>query len=182
AIGLHGAGYNLTGITPVGLPAILFGTNGKIAWGSTVGSLDTNDVYQLTLNPSNSKEYLYKGTYIPFEQKQVKIKVKNQADHVLDVYKSKQGFVSTWDENNHTAYAQKRSWEGVEIETLLGWANAAKASNWDEFLAQAKRVAATITWFYADTKDNIGVAALGRLPIRPENQHIQLPAKGDGSM
>lgn len=182
AIGLHGAGYNLTGITPVGLPAILFGTNGKIAWGSTVGSLDTNDVYQLTLNPSNSKEYLYKGVYIPFEHKQVKIKVKNQADHVLDVYKSKQGFVSTWDENNHTAYAQKRSWEGVEIETLLGWANAAKASNWDEFLAQAKRVAASITWFYADTKDNIGVAALGRLPIRPENQHIQLPAKGDGSM
>ncbi len=48
AIGLHGTGYNLTGITPVGLPAILFGTNGKIAWGSTVGSLDTNDVYQLT--------------------------------------------------------------------------------------------------------------------------------------
>lgn len=182
AIGLHGAGYDLTGITPVGLPAILFGTNGKIAWGSTVGSLDTNDVYQLTLNPSNSKEYLYKGAYIPFEHKQVKIKVKNQADHILDVYKSKQGFVSTWDEKNHTAYAQKRSWEGVEIETLLGWANAAKATNWNEFLAQAKRVAASITWFYADTKNNIGVAALGRLPIRPENQHIQLPALGDGSM
>ncbi|ENW92932.1 penicillin acylase family protein [Acinetobacter dispersus] len=182
AIGLHGAGYDLTGITPVGLPAILFGTNGKIAWGSTVGSLDTNDVYQLTLNPSNSKEYLYKGAYIPFEHKQVKIKVKNQADHILDIYKSKQGFVSAWDEKNHTAYAQKRSWEGVEIETLLGWANAAKASNWDEFLAQAKRVAASITWFYADTKNNIGVAALGRLPIRPENQHIQLPALGDGSM
>lgn len=182
AIGLHGAGYDLTGITPVGLPAILFGTNGKIAWGSTVGSLDTNDVYQLTLNPSNSKEYLYKGAYIPFEHKQVRIKVKNQADHILDVYKSKQGFVSTWDEKNHTAYAQKRSWEGVEIETLLGWANAAKATNWDEFLSQAKRVAASITWFYADTKNNIGVAALGRLPIRPENQHIQLPALGDGSM
>lgn len=182
AIGLHGAGYDLTGITPVGLPAILFGTNGKIAWGSTVGSLDTNDVYQLTLNPSNSKEYLYKGAYIPFAHKQVKIKVRNQADHILDVYQSKQGFVSTWDEKNHTAYAQKRSWEGVEIESLLGWANAAKASNWNEFLAQAKRVAASITWFYADTQNNIGVAALGRLPIRPENQHIQLPALGDGSM
>jgi len=182
AIGLHGAGYDLTGITPVGLPAILFGTNGKIAWGSTVGSLDTNDVYQLNLNPNNPKQYLYKGAYLPFEHRQIKIKVRNQADHVLDVYQSKQGFVSTWDEKNHTAYAQKRSWEGVEIETLLGWANAAKASNWQEFLDQAKRVAASITWFYADTQNNIGVAALGRLPIRPENQHIQLPALGDGSM
>ncbi|ENX42896.1 penicillin acylase family protein [Acinetobacter sp. NIPH 2100] len=181
-IGLHGAGYNLTGITPVGLPAILFGTNGKIAWGSTVGSLDTNDVYQLSVNPSNAKQYLYKGDYIPFEHRQVKIKVRSQASYVLDVYKSKQGFVSAWDEKNHTAYAQKRSWEGVEVETLLGWANAAKATNWEEFLNQAKRVAASITWFYADTKNNIGVAALGRLPIRPENQHIQLPAQGDGSM
>lgn len=182
AVGLHGAGYDLTGITPVGLPAILFGTNGKIAWGSTVGSLDTNDVYQLTLNPNNAKEYLFNGAYIPFEHSQIKIKVRNQADSVLDVYKSKQGFVSTWDEKNNTAYAQKRSWEGAEVETLLGWANAAKASNWDEFLNQAQRVAASITWFYADTHNNIGVAALGRLPIRPDDQNIQLPARGDGTM
>ncbi len=182
AIGLHGAGYDLTGITPVGLPAILFGTNGKIAWGSTVGSLDTNDVYQLTLNPNNPKQYLYQGAYIPFEHRQVNIKVRGQANHVLDIYKSRQGFVSTWDEKNNTAYAQKRSWEGVEIETLLGWANAAKANNWEEFLTQAKRVAASITWFYADTQNNIGVVALGRLPIRSENQHIQFPAIGDGSM
>ncbi|MFW1836953.1 penicillin acylase, partial [Acinetobacter baumannii] len=83
------------------------------------------------------------------EHKQLNIKGQNQADHVLDDYTRKQGFVSTWDENNHTAYAQNRSWEGVEIETLLGWANAAKASNWDEFLAHAYRVAASITWFYA---------------------------------
>ena len=182
SIGLHGAGYNLTGITPVGLPAILFGTNGKIAWGSTVGSLDTNDFYQLKLNPSNPKEYFYQGAYIPLEHRQVKIKVRQQTDHILDVYKSKQGFVNAWDEKNQIAYAQRRSWEGVEVETLLGWANAAKATNWEEFLKQANRVAASITWFYADTNDNIGVAALGRLPIRPENQHPQLPAQGDGSM
>ena len=182
SVGLHGAGYDLTGITPVGLPAILFGTNGKIAWGSTVGSLDTNDVYQLKLNPSNPKEYLYNGQYIPLIHKQVKIKVKDQADYLLDVYQSKQGFINGWDEKNNSAYAHRRSWEGLEIDTLLGWANAAKASNWDEFMDQAKRVAASITWFYADTKNNIGVAALGRLPIRSAQQHIQLPAQGDGTM
>ena len=181
-IGLHGAGYDLTGITPVGLPAILFGTNGKIAWGSTVGSLDTNDIYQIQLNPSNPKEYLYQGKYIPFEHKKIKIKVLNQEDHFLDVYKTKQGFVSSWDQSNHTAYATRRSWEGQEIETLLGWAEAAKTTNWKDFLTQASRVAASITWFYADTQNNIGVAALGRLPIRPTNQNIQLPAVGDGSM
>src|SRR5699024_2679228 len=114
--------------------------------------------------------------------KQIKIKVLNQEDHLLDVYKTKQGFVSSWDQSNHTAYATRRSWEGQEIETLLGWAEAAKTTNWKDFLTQASRVAASITWFYADTQNNIGVAALGRLPIRPTNQNIQLPAVGDGSM
>ncbi len=32
AIGLHGAGYDLTGMTPIGLLPVLFGTNGTIAW------------------------------------------------------------------------------------------------------------------------------------------------------
>lgn len=181
-IGLHGAGYDLTGITAVGLPAILFGTNGQIAWGSTVGSLDTNDVYQLQLNPGNPKEYLFNGKYIPLEHKQIAIAVKGQDDVLLDVYKSQQGFVSNFDEKNLTAYVNKRSWEGQEIETLLGWAEAAKATSWDEFMAQAKRVATSITWFYADADNNIGAAGLGRLPIRPEAQHIQLPALGDGTM
>ncbi|HJH25158.1 MAG TPA: penicillin acylase family protein [Paenalcaligenes hominis] len=181
-IGLHGAGYDLTGITAVGLPAILFGTNGQIAWGSTVGSLDTNDVYQLQLNPDNPLEYWYKGAYRPLEHKAIRIAVKGQDPVELDVYKSEQGYVSAWDTANHTAYANRRSWEGVEIETLLGWAEAAKASNWDEFMQQAQRVAASITWFYADANNTIGAAGLGRLPIRPETQSIQFPAKGDGSM
>nr|WP_286531315.1 penicillin acylase family protein [Variovorax sp. J31P179] len=32
AIGLHGAGYDLTGMTPIGLLPVLFGTDGTIAW------------------------------------------------------------------------------------------------------------------------------------------------------
>lgn len=181
-VGLHGAGYDLTGLTPVGLPAVLFGTNGKIAWGSTVGSLDTNDVYQLKLNPNNPKEYLYNGKYIPFEHKQVSIPIKGESEKLIDVYKSKQGFVSAFDLESKTAYANRRSWEGLEIETLLGWAEAAKATSWDEFIEQAKRVAVSITWFYADKNNNIGAVGLGRLPIRPEQQHIQFPAVGDGTM
>lgn len=182
SVGLHGAGYDLTGSTAVALPAILFGTNGRIAWGSTVGSLDTNDVYQLRLKDGDPHSYWYQGAWRPMEHKQVRIKVRGQDDVLLDVYRSVQGFVSTWDARNNTAYANRRSWEGREIETLLGWAQAAKARNWDEFMAQAARVSASITWFYADTERNIGAAALGRLPQRPAGQPVQFPAVGDGSM
>lgn len=181
-IGLHGAGYDLTGSTPIGLLAVLFGTNGAIAWGSTVGSLDTNDTYQETLNPANQYEYRFNGAYVPMTKRVDIIKIKGEADRSVDIYATVHGFVSTWDVANGIAYSAKRSWQGREIETLIGWAQAAKSQNWDQYMAQAARVSASITWFYADVQGNIGVAGLGSLPNRVAAQDIRFPAKGDGTM
>ncbi len=46
------------------------------------------------------------------------------------------------DENNHTAYAQKRSWEGVEIETLLDGQMQRKPQIGMSFLLKPNDVAA----------------------------------------
>lgn len=182
SIGLHGAGYDLTGMTPIGLLPVLFGTNGTVAWGSTVGSLDTNDTYQEQLNPTNRYEYKFKGRFVPMEKRTEFIRVKGEADRTVDVYSTVHGFVQAWDVANNTAYSAKRSWEGAEVETMLGWGKAAQAKDWNQFMEQAARVSASITWFYADVGGNIGVAGLGALPVRPPQQNIQLPALGDGSM
>ena len=181
-IGLHGAGYDLTGVTPIGLLPVLFGTNGTIAWGSTVGSLDTNDMYQERLNPSNEHEYRFNGAYRPMTKRTDVIKVKGEADRRVDVYSTVHGFVQSWDLANGTAYTGKRSWEGREIETMLGWAKAAQSETWDQYMTQAARVSASITWFYADVQGNIGVAGLGSMPNRPATQDIRFPATGDGTM
>lgn len=181
-IGLHGAGYSVTGATPIGLPAVLFGTNGTVAWGSTVGSLDTNDIYQEQLNPANQYEYRHNGAFVPMARRTETIKVKGEADRALVVYATTHGAVQTWDVANSTAYTAKRSWQGREVETLLGWTHAAKAKNWDQYMAQAARVSASITWFYADVEGNIGAAGLGLLPKRLAAQDIRFPATGDGSM
>jgi penicillin amidase len=181
-IGLHGAGHDVTGITPVGLLPVLFGTNGRIAWGSTVGSLDTNDIYQEALNPAHQYEYFHHGAYRPMTRRTETIKVKGAADRTVDIYATVHGFVQSWDVANARAYTVKTSWRGREVETLLGWAHAAQAQNWTQFLAQAERVSASITWFYADVDGNIGAAGLGRMPRRPAVQDIRFPARGDGSM
>ncbi|MDH1332753.1 penicillin acylase family protein [Comamonas thiooxydans] len=181
-IGLHGAGYDLTGATPVGLPAVLFGTNGRIAWGSTVGSLDTNDLYQEALNPANRYEYRYQGAYRPMALRTDEIRVKGEAPRRIDIYATVHGFVQSWDLANGRAYTLRSSWQGREVETLLGWAQAARARDWPQFLAQGARVSASITWFYADVAGNIGAVGLGSLPQRPAGQDIRFPARGDGSM
>jgi penicillin amidase len=182
SVGLHGAGFDITGATPIGLPAIFFGTNGRIAWGSTVGALDTNDLYQEHLDPADPHRYLYKGNALPMTVRRETIKVRGEADVPITVYSTVHGVVNGWDEAHGTAYTLKRSWEGHEVETLLGWTYVGQARDWADFLAQAKRVAASITWFYADTSGHIGYAGLGLLPRRPANQQIQFPANGDGSM
>lgn len=182
-IGLHGAGYDLTGYTPVGLPAVFFGTNGTVSWGSTVGSLDTNDVYAEKLNPQNPHEYLFQGAYRPMSKRTDLITVKGEDEpRSVDVYATEHGFVQSWDEANHRAYTVRTSWRGREVETLLGWAEAAQAQNWDQYLEQAARVSASITWFYADVEGNIGVAGLGRVPRRPAGQDFRFPVTGDGTM
>lgn len=181
-IGLHGAGYDVTGMTPIGLLPVLFGTNGRIAWGSTVGSLDTNDVYQLELDPQNQYAYRFNGAYRAMDKRTETLRVKGAAPRELSFYASVHGPVQSWDQRNGRAYALKASWRGREIETLLGWAEAARAQSWEQYLAQGARVSASITWFYADVAGNIGAVGLGRQPQRPPAQDIRFPARGDGSM
>lgn len=184
-IGLHGAGYDVTGNTPFALPVVLFGTNNTITWGATAGPLDVNDYYQLKLNPSDPHQYYYNGEYRDMSKRTETILVKTDegiAQEPLEIYSSVHGVVTSFDSVNNTAYAFKRSWEGYEIQSLMAWVHSMKARNWEQWLAEAEKVATTINWYYADSSGNIGYVSPGYLPIRPDDQDIRLPALGDGSM
>lgn len=185
SIGLHGAGYDVTGNTPFALPVILFGTNNTITWGATAGPLDVNDYYQLDLNPANPHEYDYDGEYKAMDKRTETIRVRTEQgmeEESFDIYSSVHGVVTSFDEANASAYAFKRSWKGYEIQSLMGWVHSMKAQNWEQWLAEAEKVATTINWYYADSSGNIGYVSPGYLPIRPDSQDIRLPAEGDGTM
>ena len=181
-IGLHGAGYDVVGNTPFAHPVVLFGTNGRIAWGSTAGPQDVNDMYQEQLNPQNAREYRFNGQMRPMEERTEIIKVKGSADVPLTVYSTVHGLVTSFDLPNSTAYSMRRAWDGRELDSMLGWIHSMQARNWSEWLTQAQRVAITINWYYADAEGNIGYVSPGRLPQRPPAQDVRLPALGDGSM
>jgi penicillin amidase len=182
SIGLHGAGFDLTGSTPFAVPNVLFGTNGQIAWGATAGPLDVNDYFQLELNPDNPAQYRKNGTWHDMRARPETFKVKGQADVATVVYESDYGVVSEIDPQSHTAYAFNRTWKGREIQTLLAWVNSTKAQSYEDWLKQAKNVATTINWYYADKDGNIGYVSPGYLPVRNPAQDQRVPARGDGSM
>ncbi|QSE79571.1 penicillin acylase family protein [Rhodococcus koreensis] len=181
-VGLHGAGLDVAGNTPYAVPTVLFGTNKTISWGATAGPLDVNDVYQEVLDPSNEHAYRFDGGYRPMEIRNETIEVRGAADVAYPVYSTVHGRVTSFDTPNGSAYSLKESWAGYEIQSLVAWIDIMKATNWDEFLEQAKKVAITINWYYADNQGNIGYVSPGRLPVRPAGQDLRLPAVGDGSM
>ncbi|MDT2009783.1 hypothetical protein FXW78_49550 [Rhodococcus opacus] len=160
----------------------MFGTNKTISWGATAGPLDVNDVYQEVLDPANEHAYRYDGEYRPMEVRNETIKVRGGADVAYPVYSTVHGRVTSFDTPNGSAYSLKESWAGYEIQSLVAWIDIMKATSWDEFLEQAKKVAITINWYYADNQGNIGYVSPGRLPVRPAGQDLRLPAIGDGSM
>jgi penicillin G amidase len=182
SIGLHGAGFDLVGNSPFGYPAVLFGHNQNISWGSTWGATDVVDIYRETLNPENHDEYLFMGRYMPFEHRKEIIRIKGEETLEIVVLKTVHGLVINMDEANAVAYSKKRTWAGRELDTLLGWVESTKANNHDEWLTQAARSAMNINFYYADNEGNIGYALTGSYPQRLPSHDNRLPASGEGDM
>ncbi len=182
SIGLHGAGFDLVGNTPYGYPVILFGYNRNITWGSTWGAGDIIDIYQLNLNPDNPLQYQYHGAWKEMEKRTEKILVKGQNSVSTDIFWTVHGGVILRDPEKNTALSKRRSWEGFELETLLGWMNTTRAENWEQWIEQASRSALNINMYYADKQGNIGYAFTGKYPDRQEGHDNRLPVPGDGSM
>jgi len=146
-VALHGAGYEVTGNTLLAYPAILFGHNRHIGWGSTAGLSDLVDIFQLRLNPDNHEQYWYRGEYVNFAKRQIEVAVKGGVTHRQWVYRSRYGPVISMDQGKQVAFSKKRSWEGQEIINLMAWVELGKARNFTEFNRQIKRMESNINFY-----------------------------------
>lgn len=204
-LGLHGAGFDLVGNTPFGYPTILFGHNKDIAWGSTAGLGALVDIYEEQLCSTNPHAtqvygYLFNGQCLDMEKRTDTIIVKGGSPVLVDVFRTVHGLVVQFGPppgvlpynyaisspppggSTGVAYSKKRSWEGYELESLIGWIECTQAANFSQFKDGASKMAITINWYYADRRGNIGYIHNGKYPIRQENHDFRLPASGTGNM
>lgn len=70
--------YEVIGGSFVGLPAISFGTNGKVAWGATSNWADVTDLYVEKPAPGKPDFYLREGKEIPFQKLVEEFKIRQQ--------------------------------------------------------------------------------------------------------
>lgn len=187
---LSAPGLNVIGATLPGVPSVVLGRNDRIAWGFTNTGPDVQDLYIEHINPANPKQYQTPDGWADFVTRSETIKVKGQADVIMEVRDTRHGPVITGalpiidkarlDAKN---YVIAFAWTALRPDdlTLQAGMKFNSARNWQEFLDGAKDFGSPQqNIVYADVDGNIGYVAPARIPIRkPENDLKGLaPAPG----
>jgi len=173
-------GMSIIGAGEPALPGISIGHNGTIAFGLTIFDVDQEDLYVYDVNPSNSREYRYKGSWEPMRAVRETIGVKGAAPVSAELVFTRHGPVIYDDAAKRRAYAVRTGWLEPGMSPYFGSVSYMRSNNFAEFKrAMLHWGAPTENQVYADVKGNIGWVPGGLAPIRP-NWDGLMPVPGDG--
>ncbi|MCX5993762.1 MAG: penicillin acylase family protein, partial [Chloroflexi bacterium] len=166
--GLHGAGFEVAGVSIPGCPLINIGRNRDISWGITNLPADTQDFFIEKLNPADGLQYQYKGEWKPLQVLEESIKVRGRSEpEKLQVRSSLHGplmdkVISGLEQPLALQWYGSRTSSLIKSVYLLD-----KAANWEEF-HEALRLWDTPSQniVYADRGGNIGYQSTGLIPVR----------------
>lgn len=178
---IEGGDLKATGISLPGLPGIISGHNGRVAWGYTNGFDDVQDLYmeRLRNNPDGRVQYEYQGAWLDAQVIREEIRVKGGETEFEDVIVTRHGPIIN-SLNNYPGQSQEEQplalrWISLEPEatanTILATLRARSCHEFHESLRDW--VAPLQNIVHADIEGNIAYSHPGHVPIR---------AKGDGTI
>jgi penicillin amidase len=171
------------GATAPGLPLLVIGSNGRVAWGFTTTHSDTQDLFEERVSPDDPGKYLTPEGWQPLDLRREVIKVRDAADVAIEVRSTRHGpIISDLDPERYLQRTFALSWTGFAAndrtpEAFLAMNRAADAAAFKAALKGFHTPQQNIV--YADAAGSIGFVAAGRVPIRRNiaNQSL-LPAPG----
>jgi penicillin amidase len=156
---------DLVGVTLPGLPMLLVGSNGHVAWGYTNSYGDWTDVIVAEADPSKKDRYFHADGSEQYRVRREIIKVRGEAPLEFNIWMTRWGPVIERDANGNSL--------------VLAWtAHRAKASNLhlldlerattvDEALDAANRSGGPVqNIVVADSTGKIGWSLMGQVPVR----------------
>jgi penicillin amidase len=167
---LRGGGFHVAGMAYVGMPAVMFGRNERVAWGITNNICSLRDLYQERTDPAHPDCFLYNGQWEPARQTVELIRV-NGADSIsLPVRFSRNGPIvdailpPPGDRTGPVAL----KWLGADHG---GWLTALLAMNRTGSVAEFREAlrpwhVPTFNLVVADVEGHIAVQTAGRIPLR----------------
>ena len=171
---LRAPDLELMGATLPGVPAVVLGHNGSIAWGFTNTGSDTQDLFIEQLDPADPGRYLTPDGAVPFAVHEEVIAVKDGPPVTLRVRETRHGPVlSDLIPDAGSLFAAGRvvalAWPALAEDDLSLQAlfKLGRAGDWDAFVAALRDVGAPQqNILYADVAGRIGFIAPGRVPVR----------------
>ncbi len=158
---------NFIGLSIPGIPGVLIGHNGKVAWGITSLSADVQDVFIGEFKSKNSLLYKSGEKWEKAKIIRSEIKIKNKRKpYIHKTLFTKCGPIL--DRHGKTAIALKWSITDIDNHDSVSsiW-NLSKVKNWNDFRTTLKKYnGSTLSFHYADTDGNIGYQAAGIIPRR----------------
>lgn len=180
-------GSNLVGGTIAGIPGVLVGHNGKIAWGVTDTAPDVQDLFVEKVDPARPSRYRTPTGWAKFVTRTERIDVRGQKSIMLRIRKTRHGPVLSdlgpilTDPLLDSVVAL--AWTALldddsTIRALRTMADASDAREFRQALKDWK--APQLSFLYADTAGEIGLIAPGMVPVRDPGNHVegQLPVPG----
>ncbi len=175
----------LVGATAPGVPMLVIGHNGHVAWSFVTTSSDTQDLFLEKLLPGDPTHYLAPAGPLAFETRNEIIKVEGADDIALTARRSRHGpILSDAPSLEWTDPTQVLSlaWPGLDEDdgTAAALYRINRARNARELLDAAGGFGSPMqNILYADTQGHIGFIAPGRMPLRKKlNAAGQMPAPG----
>ncbi|HNV01913.1 MAG TPA: penicillin acylase family protein [Vicinamibacterales bacterium] len=161
-----GGGYDAIGATMPGMPGIVLGHNGRIAWGVTALVGDVQDLYIERITARDQTEY--QGALERIRVVREVIRVRGQADVPIRIRITRHGpVVSDALERPQSTIALR--WTGLDAEdhTLESFIRLGSAGGWSEFRSALRGMHVPLLNFvYADVDGNIGYLGPGAIPVR----------------
>ncbi len=171
----------VTGVTLPGGPAVVIGSNGRIAWGLTNSGGNWSDLIEIEVDQDDPERYLTPEGGRHFEYHRETIKVKGQADMVLQVRLTIWGPVV---DKDHKGRPRALRWVAMDPEGVnLNLVRLASMRNLDEAMALAPTCGVPhVNLLVGDTQGRIGWTIMGRIPRRTGEGNGRFPLCGrDGA-
>ncbi len=172
-------GRVLAGATAPGVPFLVLGHNGKIAWTFTTTGADVQDVFIET--PAGAGEYQTPDGPRPFTVREERIAVRGQPDQLLTVRETRHGPVIS-DLDNPTGPIMAVAMGNLQPSdtAAAGLLALNRAGSVQEAGIAAAAISSPVQNLLVADRQTIGLFVTGRVPIRKAGDG-SAPVPGDGS-
>ncbi|MCE1193891.1 MAG: penicillin acylase family protein [Acidovorax sp.] len=183
------AAIDAVGATLPGLPFVVLGRTDKVAWGFTNTGPDVQDLYLEQINPADATQYRTPQGWAPFTVRQETIRVKGQADVVLQLRSTRHGPVLSDVQKSHAdvldlgKYVLALRWTALDADnqTVVAGLKTNQSKTVDELFAGLAHYHSPMqSVVAADDQGTIRFKAAGRVPVRDAANDIRGVAPSPG--